>query len=334
MIEVVAALIWKNERFMICRRPAHKARGLLWEFVGGKVEAGESREEALVRECREELGVTVGVGECFMQVLHEYPDLTVHLTVFHAEILSGTPQLLEHHDLRWITPEEIPQYDFCPADVEILEKILCESGKTAKGANMFEKVSENLKKRGFEVSCFATAKEANAYLNTVIDQKSVGIGGSMTVAEMGLYDLLSTHNAVYWHQAAPTREESFAVREAAGQAELYISSVNGLAESGEIINIDGYCNRVASILHGHQRVYLIVGKNKLAENYDAALWRARNIAAPLNAKRLEKATPCVAGGRCFDCNSPQRICRGLSVLWNKPTSCEMEVVLIAEDLGY
>ena len=121
--EVVAALIWHNDRFMICRRPAHKARGLLWEFVGGKVEPGETKAQALVRECREELAVEIAVGEVFMDVTHTYPDLTVHLTLFNATIAKGEPQMLEHVDLRWITPSEIPEYDFCPADVEILDKL-------------------------------------------------------------------------------------------------------------------------------------------------------------------------------------------------------------------
>ena len=121
--EVVAALIWRDDKFMICQRPAHKARGLLWEFVGGKVEEGETKQQALIRECREEIAVTLGVGEVFMDVTHEYPDLTVHLTLFNATIAEGEPQMLEHVDIRWITPREIPEYDFCPADVEILEKI-------------------------------------------------------------------------------------------------------------------------------------------------------------------------------------------------------------------
>ena len=122
--EVVAALIWNGDKFMICQRPAHKARGLLWEFVGGKVEAGESKEAALIRECQEELAVTLSVGDVFMEVVHEYPDITVQLTLFHATIAEGVPQKLEHNDIRWITPAEIPQYDFCPADVEILDKIM------------------------------------------------------------------------------------------------------------------------------------------------------------------------------------------------------------------
>lgn len=121
--EVVAALIWDGDRFLICQRPAHKARGLLWEFAGGKVEPGETGEQALVRECREELDVTLSVGGVFMEVDHVYPDLHVHLTLFHASILSGTPRMLEHNDIRWITPEEIPRYAFCPADVEILKEL-------------------------------------------------------------------------------------------------------------------------------------------------------------------------------------------------------------------
>ncbi len=123
MTEVVAALIWQGNKFMICQRPAHKARGLLWEFVGGKVEPGETPEEALVRECREELDVTIQVGKLYTEVTHVYPDLAVHLSLFHASIREGTPQKLEHNDIQFIAPSEIPNYDFCPADVEILQKI-------------------------------------------------------------------------------------------------------------------------------------------------------------------------------------------------------------------
>jgi 8-oxo-dGTP diphosphatase len=129
MTEVVAALIWQGEKFMICQRPAHKARGLLWEFVGGKVEACETKEQALIRECREELDVLLSVGDVFMDVLHEYPDLTVHLTLFNATIAEGIPQKLEHNDIKWITPSEIGDYDFCPADEEILKEIIVRYGK-------------------------------------------------------------------------------------------------------------------------------------------------------------------------------------------------------------
>ena len=127
MVEVVAALIWNNNKFMICQRPAHKARALLWEFVGGKVESGETKEQALIRECQEELAVTLSVDDVFMDVVHEYPDITVHLTLFNATIAEGVPQKLEHNDIKWILPSEIPQYNFCPADREILKKIMSES---------------------------------------------------------------------------------------------------------------------------------------------------------------------------------------------------------------
>ena len=123
MTEVVAALIWDENRFLACQRPAHKARGLLWEFVGGKVEPGETKKQALIRECQEELAVTVAVQDVFMEVDHVYPDLTVHLTLFNASISEGVPQKIEHNDLRWITVEEIDQYEFCPADEEILRRL-------------------------------------------------------------------------------------------------------------------------------------------------------------------------------------------------------------------
>ena len=126
MVEVVAALIWQGEKFMICQRPAHKGNALLWEFVGGKVEPGETKEEALIRECREELAITVSVGDEFMDVVHEYPDITVHLTLFHATVKEGVPQKLEHNDMTWITPSEIANYKFCPADRIILERIIRE----------------------------------------------------------------------------------------------------------------------------------------------------------------------------------------------------------------
>lgn len=123
MVEVVAALIWDGDRFMICQRPANKARALLWEFVGGKVEPGEAKEQALIRECQEELAITLSVGDVFMDVVHEYPDITVHLTLFNATIKKGTPQKLEHNDIQWITVDKIDQYEFCPADTEILSRI-------------------------------------------------------------------------------------------------------------------------------------------------------------------------------------------------------------------
>lgn len=196
------------------------------------------------------------------------------------------------------------------------------------------RVKENLTKRGFAVSTFETAAEAADYLDRAIDGVSVGIGGSMTVQEMGLAARLASHNTLYWHWQPAEGVTAAETLKKAATAEVYLTSVNGLAESGEIINIDGTGNRVAAMLYGHKKVYFLVGENKLAADYDAALYRARNVAAPKNARRIGLATPCAAAGRCFDCASPQRICRGLTVLWEKMNSCEMEVVLIGEPLGY
>ena len=197
-----------------------------------------------------------------------------------------------------------------------------------------EKLVKNLEKNDYKVSCFDTAAEASAYLNEQIDGKSVGFGGSMTLEEMRLFESLGKHNEVIWHWHPGSRPESEA-RELSTKTEIYLSSVNGMAETGEIINIDGNGNRVAGMLYGHKKVYLVVGENKVAPNYEKALWRARNIAAPLNAKRLSCKTPCaVKGDRCYDCDSPGRICRGVSLLWKAPRSMEFEVVLVKEKLGY
>lgn len=191
------------------------------------------------------------------------------------------------------------------------------------------KLTKNLEERNFTVRTFATAAEAADYLDREIDGVSVGFGGSMTVQEMGLYPRLAAHNNALWHWDKAGLAE-------AAVTDVYITSVNGLAETGELINIDGTGNRVASTLFGHKRVYFVVGKNKIAPDYDKALWRARNIASPKNAQRIGVNTPCAAkGDRCYDCKSPQRICRGLVVLWEKPKAIEtMEVILIDEELGY
>ena len=196
-------------------------------------------------------------------------------------------------------------------------------------------VEKNLKERGFAVSTFATAKEAADYLNRQIDGASVSFGGSMTLAEMGLFESLGKHNTIYSHWNVPEGMNADEVREKAATCEHYLLSANGLAETGEIINIDGTGNRVASSLFGHKKVWYVVGSNKLAPTYNEALWRARNISAPKNAQRLGVKTPCaVNGDRCYDCKSPQRICRGLVVMWEAVRSCESEVVLVDEPLGY
>ena len=193
----------------------------------------------------------------------------------------------------------------------------------------FETVKKNLEARGFSVSTFSTAAEAAAYLDSAIDGTTVGIGGSMTVQQMGLHEKLAAHNEVHWHWT-----DGPEARAKAAHADVYITSANGLTENDEVINIDGAGDRVASTLYGHKRVYFIIGRNKLAPTYDEALWRARNIAAPKNARRLGKKTPCaVKGDRCYDCKSPDRICRGLVVLWGPSMGVETEIVLVDEDLG-
>ena len=194
---------------------------------------------------------------------------------------------------------------------------------------MFDTVKKNLEARGFSVRTFATAAEAAAYLNEAIDGKTVGFGGSVTLQDMGLYELLGSHNEVHWHWVNGPEE-----RKAAMGTQVYLSSANGLAETGEIINIDGSGNRVASTLYGHEKVYLVAGRNKIAPTYDEAFWRARNVAAPKNAQRKQMKTPCVQGDRCYDCKSPDRICRALTVLWGPMIGMETEVVLIDRDLGY
>ena len=195
---------------------------------------------------------------------------------------------------------------------------------------IFDTVKKNLEDRGYAVEVFASGAEAAAYLDGAVDGKSVGFGGSMTLDQLGLYDALGKHNTVVWHwkqDAGPARREGMFT-------DVYLSSANGLAETGEIINIDGNGNRVAATLFGHEKVYLVIGRNKLAPTYDEALWRARNIASPKNAQRLGKKTPCaVKGDRCYDCKSPDRICRGLVTLWGPMMGMETEILLVDEDLG-
>ena len=192
-----------------------------------------------------------------------------------------------------------------------------------------EKLARTLEGLGYTVKTFATAREAAGYLDSRVDGRTVAFGGSMTVKEMGLYSLLASHNQAVWHW------EGGSLAQAMG-AEVYITSVNALAETGELINIDGSGNRVASTLYGHKEVYFVVGANKIAPDYDAALWRARNVASPQNARRLGKKTPCaIKGDRCYNCQSPERICRALTVLWGPlMNGSHMEIILIDQELGY
>lgn len=198
----------------------------------------------------------------------------------------------------------------------------------------FEELKQKLEKNGFAVSVFSTGEEAAAYLNREIDGRSVGMGGSVTLTKLGLKESLSAHNTLYSHGFTPGDPQEV-MRQAAG-AEIYLLSANGIAgDTGEIINIDGTGNRVSSSLYGHQKVYLVAGKNKVSPDFHSALHRARNVVAPKNAQRLGRKTPCAAkADRCYDCDSPERICRGLTVLYRKMNRMDMEVILIDQELGY
>ena len=195
-----------------------------------------------------------------------------------------------------------------------------------------ERLKKNLEGRGFTFKYFETGAEASDYLAEQMAGKTVGIGGSMTVETIGLYDkLLDKAADVAWHWKTEPNE----AKERAAKAEVYVSSANGIAETGEIINIDGAGNRVASNLYGHGKVYIVAGVNKVCPDVESAFWRARNVAAPKNARRFGKNTPCVTGElRCYDCRSPERICRGVSMLMEPMMGMPVEVVIINEELGY
>ena len=196
------------------------------------------------------------------------------------------------------------------------------------------KLRQNLERRGFQTSYFQTVEEANAYLDRALEGVTIGFGGSVTVQDMGIYDRLSSRSTCSWHWY-PEKDRESACQDAA-QADVYICSLNGVSENGELVNIDGSGNRVASCLYGHKKVYFIIGVNKIAPDYVSALWRARTIAAPLNARRLNKKTPCAQGElRCHDCSSPDRICAALVVYWEKPAMAgEVEVIIVNQELGF
>lgn len=199
----------------------------------------------------------------------------------------------------------------------------------------FALLAANLEKKGYRVSTFATAADAAVYLDREIDGTTVGFGGSVTLHQMNLFPLLARHNTIYWHDEKPENMTIMETRRAATHAAVYLSSVNGLAETGEIVNIDGTGNRVAAISFGPEKVYLLAGRNKIAPTLPDAITRARNVAAPRNCQRLSRRTPCaVKGDKCFDCQSPDRICRVMTLLLEKPSGAEYEVILIDEELGY
>ena len=197
-----------------------------------------------------------------------------------------------------------------------------------------QKLKENLERNGFVVSYYETAAEATAALVESIKGKTVGFGGSCTLRDMGLFEALSENNQVFWHWKQQPMNE---IRSKANAAEVYLTSLNGVAETGELINIDGDGNRLAATTFGDKKVYFIIGVNKIAPDFHSALNRARNIAAPLNARRLNKETPCAMGNevKCYNCQSPNRICKGITILERKLGGVtEMEVMIINEELGY
>lgn len=198
----------------------------------------------------------------------------------------------------------------------------------------FENLKSTLEKNGFSVSVFATAAEAADYLDREIDGKTIGIGGSMTIAQMGVKERLAAHNTIHTHWD-PQSDPAEALRQAM-TTDVYLLSANAIAENtGEILNIDGSGNRVSSSLFGHKKVYFVAGRNKISPDYESALFRLRNVVAPKNAQRLQRNTPCAAkADKCYDCSSPQRICNALVVFYKKISSMDMEVVLIDEEIGY
>lgn len=196
-------------------------------------------------------------------------------------------------------------------------------------------IKKNLEDKGYTVKVFENELQVNDYLNNEINNQTIGIGGTLTVEQLGIYESLKTHNKIYWHWKPVDGLSPAEMRKISKDADIYFSSVNAISETGEIVNIDNNCDRVSNTLFGHKKVYFLVGKNKITKTEEDAISRARNVAAPLNAQRLGRKTPCaVKADKCYNCKSPDRICRALSVLWEKPAGCEYEIIFINKDLGY
>ena len=195
-----------------------------------------------------------------------------------------------------------------------------------------EALRKILEANRFETAYYATAQECVEALDKELDGTTIGFGGSQTVRDMGLYERLSAHNTCIWHWDKVHN----VIPKDATDAQIYICSLNGVAETGELVNIDGGGNRLASGLFGHEKVYFIIGVNKIAPDLNGAVWRARNIAGPKNARRLEKKTPCaVHADHCYDCKSPERICAAMTIYWRKPAlTPEMEIVIVDQELGF
>ena len=200
---------------------------------------------------------------------------------------------------------------------------------------MLERTARELRKRGYEVSCFETGEEAAAYMDSKIDDVTVGFGDSETILALHLYERLSGHNEVYDPKHPREGKSFYDTAKICLTTEIFITSVNGIAETGEMVNIDGTGNRVAGSLYGHSKVYFVAGRNKIVPSLEEAAHRARNVAAPKNAARHQYKTPCAFHeDHCYDCISSNRICNAQIVYWRKMNHMDMEVVLINEDLGF
>ncbi len=201
--------------------------------------------------------------------------------------------------------------------------------------NKIEILAENLRAMSYIVECFENKEAAVEFMDKELDNTTIGIGGSQTVAQMNLYPALAAHNTVHWHDKCNDPSEAVKIRQAAFRSPVYISSVNAVSLQGDIINIDATGNRVGAISFGPDDIYLLIGVNKITDDYNSAMFRARNVAAPLNARRLNRKTPCaVKADKCYDCSSPERICRNFCVFRECPYGAKYHVILINEELGY
>ena len=197
-----------------------------------------------------------------------------------------------------------------------------------------EKTIQNLRKNEFEVSYFETAAEAAAYLDSRIDGKTVGFGDSETLRVMGVPELLATHNTVYNPIGVHDDDEFDDIAKKTQLTDVFLTSVNGISETGEMVNIDGTGNRVAGSIFGHEKVYMVASTKKIEPTLEEAIFRARNVAAPTNTKKFGYATPCAKTGKCYDCHAPRRICNVMAVYMQKMNGMDVEVVLVGEELGF
>lgn len=197
-----------------------------------------------------------------------------------------------------------------------------------------EQVRQNFEKKGYSAKAFTTGVEATEYLSSVIQGTSVVFGGTQTAEDLGLYKKLGQNNTIIKNAERRARLQDKEFQKEVMSSPVFIASANGVSEEGDIVNIDGFGNRTSGILHGHEHVYLVIGRNKIVPTLEDAVFRARNVAAPKNAQKKQLKTPCaVSGDRCYDCNSPQRICRGMMILLRPVRSCKIEIILVDEDLG-